>query len=524
MKTKTFLKNNREKIFSKKTLKIIEYLIITLIIFLSVFPRAAEVLSGNYLFGFDQGRDYLAVKNIVVDKKLTLIGSEIGAGSAGFQGVFHGPLHYFFLATFFAVLNGNPYGGVLLTFLYGAITIFLGYLLGKKLLGRWAGIVTSLLIAISPPLISYSRFVWNTHGSTIFILLSFYFLLKSLEEKQIKLRNLFLTSFFAGFSYNFQLAVATPLSLTVILFYIFIIRKERIIKFITLFSGFILAFAPMIFFEIRHGFTTINGIYTYIFIREKNIVTAKFIELNLKDHFGLFIYNFLDTFQRVFPVQNTFFLILFFLVFIYFFLREPRGKLKNFLFFIILLPIISFFILSFIKGAIYVYYLTHLYFVYILFFVYILYSSFKYKLKIVQLVGIVLTIVMVINASIKGSVTFFYDYKDYGGTAKIKGKIDALDFIYQDSKGKPFNLLVFSPPVYTYPYDYVIWWYGQRKYNYVPSKEKKDTFYLWIEVDSSKPWSYKGWMETVIKSGKIEWTQTLPSGFIIQKRIEDEKI
>jgi len=132
---------------------------------------------------------------------------------------------------------------------------------------------------------------------------------------------------------------------------------------------------------------------------------------------------------------------------------------------------------------------------------------------------------MVLNAFIKGSITFLYDYKDYGGTAKIKGKIEALDFIYKDSKGKPFNLLVFSPPIYTYPYDYIIWWYGRQKYNFIPGKEKKNTFYLWIEVDPSKPWSYQGWIETVIRSGKVEWTQTLPSGFIIQKRIvEDEKI
>ena len=114
---------------------------------------------------------------------------------------------------------------------------------------------------------------------------------------------------------------------------------------------------------------------------------------------------------------------------------------------------------------------------------------------------------------------YLRDYFDYGGTAKIKGKIDAIDYIYKDSNGKKFGLLVFSPPVYTYSYDYLIWWHGQKKYNYIPYKEKRRTFYLLIEPDPGKPWSYKGWLETVIKTGKVVETKTLPNGFIVQKRL-----
>ena len=113
-----------------------------------------------------------------------------------------------------------------------------------------------------------------------------------------------------------------------------------------------------------------------------------------------------------------------------------------------------------------------------------------------------------------------FDLKDTGGIAKIKGKKDAIDYIYKDAGGKKFGLLVFSPPVYTYPYDYVIQWYGARKYGYIPYNEKKGLFYLLIEVDPEKPWSYKGWLETVVRDGKVINTVTLPSGFIVQKRIK----
>jgi hypothetical protein len=40
-----------------------------------------------------------------------------------------------------------------------------------------------------------------------------------------------------------------------------------------------------------------------------------------------------------------------------------------------------------------------------------------------------------------------------------------------------------------------------------------------MEPDPSKPWSYNGWLETVIVNGDVIKTVNLPSGLIIQKRI-----
>ena len=116
-----------------------------------------------------------------------------------------------------------------------------------------------------------------------------------------------------------------------------------------------------------------------------------------------------------------------------------------------------------------------------------------------------------------------YDLADYGGGAKIKGKIEAVDYIYQDAGEEEFNVLVFTPPIYDYPYRYLLDWYGEKKYGYVPGKEKKGIFYLWIEPDPQKRWTYQGWLETVIKTGKVLKEETLPSGFIIQKRYAEKE-
>jgi hypothetical protein len=108
---------------------------------------------------------------------------------------------------------------------------------------------------------------------------------------------------------------------------------------------------------------------------------------------------------------------------------------------------------------------------------------------------------------------------ELGGVEKIRGKRMAIDYVYQDAKGKPFSVFVFMPPIYTYPYDYLFKTYGKDTYGYAPGNQKKGLVYLIIEKDNSKPWTYNGWLETVIKDGDIIETKTLITGHIIQKRM-----
>lgn len=489
--------------------------LLVLLIYLSIFPRITEVLNKNYLFGFDQGRDYLAVQNIVKNNKLTLIGSEIGGGVAGFKGIFHGPFHYYFLAIPFFLFNGDPYGGILWLFGLGIATIVFGYYFGERFFGKFGGMLIAFLVAVSPPLTSQSRFVWNTNPSSLFILLAFYFVYKS---KNVECKNLLLAAFFSAFVYNFQLGIAIPLSLTLLIFSILFLRIRRLKAYFYLFAGFLLGFLPMILFEVRHNFMMINGFFNYLVHHEETAVTMKFLELLLKDHFNVFIDNFLDTF----PKQTLFHPMLIFLfIFVPFFYNlflEKDSQKRKFLIYLIMLSVVTFFVFSFLRNLMYAYYLVSLNFVYIFFFAYAIYNSFTKKNFLLKASLSFIITVFLIQAIPYSMQNFLSDYNDYGGTAKIRGKIDAIDYIYKDAKNEKFGLLTFSPPIYTYPYDYLLLWYGQKTYGYIPYQEKKKLFYLLIEKDGSKPWTYKGWIETVIKSGRVIETKTLPSGFIVQKR------
>jgi len=500
--------------FGKLRMKL-EIIFFVLIIGISLLSRSIEVLNKNYVFGFDQGRDYLAVKSIVVDNKFTLIGSEVGAGAAGLSGIFQGSLHYYFLSVPFILTKGDPYGGLVLMFLLSMLSVVFSYFFGRKVFGAIGGLTTALLFALSPMFIAQARFVWNSNPSTLFILLSYYFLYLGMRKES---KHIFLSAFFAAFVYNFQFAVSMPLSISIILFYIFVIKLREIRKYVSLSLGFIIAFSPMFLFEARHNFMGIKGFITYLFVNREEGSSFFPTQKLISDHFNSFFNAFIDVFPK--GIISPIILLLIVLVpAIYYFNKEKNQNIRKFISFLFLLFPIHFLVFLFFRNAVWVYYLIALNITYILLFSYSIASSFKknnYFLKIFYvsflLFILIKTLPMLINV-------FNYDIRDYGGTAKIKGKIDAIDFIYKDAKGKKFSLFIFSPPIYTYPYDYILWWHAKNKYGYMPDNIKTGTFYTLIEKDNDQPWRHKGWLETVIKDGTVLWEKELLSGFIVQKRL-----
>ena len=512
---KAIIKKANASLRNKKVRLIILFFFLGLIISLSFFPRAVEVLNQNPIFGFDQGREMLAAKNIVVNHKLILIGTEVGAGQAGISGIFHGPIYYYMLTIPFILFNGDPAKAVYLMFLFGILTIIFGYYFGKKLFGQWGGILFALLISISPLFIAQSRFLWSPNPPTLFILIALYFTYLLRENRKI---YIFLAAFFSGFIYNFELGIAVPLSLALLAYSIFIFRKD-LKQLLYLFAGFVFGYLPMILFEIRHGFLGTKSIISYLTIHHKQTIGHTSIYYII-DHAKAFIAYFQGTFPTNFG--HPLLLLLIIILSLYFLTKEKNIAFKYFFSFLLLLIPVTFLMFAPLRNSVWNIYLLHLNVAYLLLFCYIVYSFISRKLNLLFIAAVLFIGIMVLSGLQSAVKVSTYDYSDYGGIAKVKGKVDALDFIYKDAKGKPFGLLIFTPPVYTYPYDYLLWWYGERKYGYLPYQEKKGNFYLLIEMDPSKPWSYKGWLETVIKSGDIIYTKTLPSGFIVQKRISNE--
>lgn len=483
-----------------------------LIILLAAVPRSVEVLGGNYLFGFDQGLFYQDIKKIVVDHKFTLIGSFSG----GQGGLFQGPGWYYILSIPFILWNGDPYGGMVLMLVLGLLTIALSIHLGSKMFDRKTALVIGLLLAVSPALVSQSRFIWPPFPVSLLTVIYLYFIFKFFEGND---KYLLFSTFTIGLISSFELATAGTFLFQLLIFYpFFLLKKLASIKTLILsLLTFALPLSPLIIFNFRHNNILFDGILNITRGGSSHQVTLKYFEYMFLNHLDVFKFNFLSSFNQS---GVLWIVILVFLVFGgLFYLKNKRIKTNKKLFMVYLLtgPLILFAVFMFYLWPIWEWWILELTIFYL--FAFGILSVYFWKNNFLRIGIAAIYLIFILSFSVQTAGFYKNDLRDYGGTAKIKGKLDAIDYIYKDAKGEKFGLLIFTPPVYTFAYDYLLWWHGQRKYDYIPSSSKDGIFYLLIEPDPHKPWTYKGWLETVIKSGKIVKTIELPSGFIIEKRV-----
>lgn len=487
------------------------------IILVGLLPRMIEVLSGNYLFGYDQGLFFERVRHIVSDHKLTLIGEEVG-GRGGF---FQGPGFYYLLAIPFMLFGGDPYGAMLLMFLTGALTLICAAIFIGRSFSRQEALFVVFLLAVSPAMVAQSRFIWNPFFIPIIslgVLVLFYEVLK---KKELALLGLFGG---LGLMFHFEIATGIMMFVEFSLFtlYLWIRRLLRGRFVLGAYAVFFLTQIHFVLFDLRHDFLITKGIISTALGKSPHAITWVYLQHMFWNHWDVFRHNFFSTFahsDNIWP-----FIVGIVLIGVYGIMKDPAvdKARKRLVMFLCVSPILMFALYMKYTWPMWEWWLLELGVVYV--FLIGLVISWGWRRGGIWRVIVASFMMLLFVSHITSTIGFYRsDYGDYGGTHKIRGKKDALDVIYRDAAGQPFNLLVFSPPVYTYPYDYLVWWYGNRTYGYMPGKEKKGTFYLLIEPDASKPWSYKGWLETVIKTGTVIRTWNLPSGFIIEKRIESMK-
>jgi len=490
----------------KKTIAMIFIGIV--IIAISAFPRAIEVCNGNFIFGFDQGKHWLAAKSMVVDHALPLIGDEVGGGG----GFFQGPGWYYTQAIPFLLFQGNPYGQLVLMFIIGIATVGCSYIIFSSRFGYSAGFFISFLVALSPAISIQSRFSWPPFVIpfiTIFYIDALYKIVKG------EMRSWFTIFFLLGCMANFEIATAATLGVATCLA-LFVLRKVTVRSIGFGLLGFAIPLLPLLAFDIRHQFLNARGIWHMITTTSAGNGTAALAKI-WEAHVLTFSVNLFGAFP-IFSFKNIFILLCIASSILLFFDKRVSKTHKLFITGLIFIPCIIFLELLFYTSTLWEWWLLELPIFYIV--LVGLLSSYIFSKRLVGKIIIIILYAYVFSKTVPYVLeTWKKDYPDYGGTQKIKGKTEAVEAIFQDAKGQPFGVLVFTPPVYTYPYDYLFWWIGTKKYKYVPYTEKRGLFYLLIEPDPEKPWSYKGWLETVIQDGTIISTRQLPSGFIIEKRM-----
>jgi len=212
-------------------------LIVCFGLFLS-FYRVSEL----YGYGFDQERDYFAVKAIVADHKFTLIGPRV-VSSAGF---FLGPFYYYLQVPFFILFRGDPLYGAYFT----AAINFLTYLLIYFLLSR---LTSSRLTAFTAALLwltTANRTGWNVSFVPLFFLLFIYFYKRPLLLTFI---------FFLSLNFHPQMIFLGPLWL-----YVLTKHKLSLGQIILLASAALLPFLPLVVFDLRHDFINTRAALAFL--------------------------------------------------------------------------------------------------------------------------------------------------------------------------------------------------------------------------------------------------------------------
>lgn len=149
-----------------------DFLILLAIVSVGLFLRLYKLSS---MVGFDFDQEYAAMfaQTILNVFPIQMIGQGLSI-----QGLFMGPLYFYYLVPFFALTHLDPIGGYIGSIVLGIGTIILYYVLLRRVFGRTAGIVGALLASTLLLYIQYDWAMAPAYSSTFIVLMTWFCLYK----------------------------------------------------------------------------------------------------------------------------------------------------------------------------------------------------------------------------------------------------------------------------------------------------------------------------------------------------------
>ncbi|KKU29354.1 MAG: hypothetical protein UX80_C0005G0049 [Candidatus Amesbacteria bacterium GW2011_GWA2_47_11b] len=190
-------------------------------------------LVARYGYGHDGDLASWIIKDVVVDKHLRLVGQLTSS-----PGIYIGPLFYYSLIPFYFVTNMDPVGGLGLSVVIGAASLFSLYYVITKLHGQKMAVITTLFYAGSYMLASTDRGVVPTTPVMLWSIWFYYAIMTG---------RLYLSAFLFGLVWHIHLALGL---LAPLVFF----RKHALKTWIVAGLIFIVTTSPLILFETKHDF------------------------------------------------------------------------------------------------------------------------------------------------------------------------------------------------------------------------------------------------------------------------------
>ncbi len=237
---------------------------LVLILLLAAFLRLYRI-SDYMTFLGDEGRDVIVAREML-GGNLTLLGPRSSAGD-----FFMGPAYYYMITPWLWLFQYDPVGPAVMVALFGVLTVFLIYYVGKKWFNERAGLFAAALYAVSPLVLTYSHSSWNPNVLPFFSLLMLYLLYKAIQAEH-PWKYFLIAGLLLGIS--LQLHYLALFLCVVVFLYTFFgqwyqdkrINLLPVIKhYLLLLAGFVIGFSPFLAFEVRHGFPNTQTIARFIF-------------------------------------------------------------------------------------------------------------------------------------------------------------------------------------------------------------------------------------------------------------------
>ncbi|MDO8638566.1 MAG: glycosyltransferase [Candidatus Daviesbacteria bacterium] len=248
-----------------------EFLAILIILSLASFLRFYKIDQYMTFLG-DEGRDALVIKKILVEHDFPLLGPPTSIGN-----IYLGPLYYYMMAIPMALFWLNPIAAAYQVAIIGVLTVLLVYFLAKEWFGNQAAIVSSLLYAISPVNIIYSRSSWNPNPAPFFALLTIFSLYKMNQTGNFLW--LILTGIAAAFvvQMHYLALVLIPI-VGVLWFHQIWYSKSKKIKLKYPVKGtilglliFLFLMSPLVIFDFKYNFLNSKAITVFFTNRESTV-------------------------------------------------------------------------------------------------------------------------------------------------------------------------------------------------------------------------------------------------------------
>lgn len=437
---------------------------ITLIFALALFLRFYKFYEGIAFRG-DQGSDLYIARSIMEEGHRPMVGPLLTVNN-----FFTPPTYYYFLAVLYYIFR-TPEGVTAGFALMNLIGFFLIIFIASRLMDRYAGLIVGLLYASSAIMVSESRWMWQPHPLTFFLLVSLLLLLMANRER--KTIYLLISLFF------YMIAVAiypSPLLLFPFYFvstveYFRIKQKKWFVSIIQTITAFLVLTVPIygayIHYENIFGYPTLEAIQSTSFGIPLSLRVIKEIFFEYITGFIDYVFNvFTNDLFSPLPVKTIFEISIVCMLFIFliFISRFPRHIQKMYdsirLFFKTRWLFIGVLPLLFFRNEILIYRIYIFIPFFLIFFSFFIRALFSLKRIIFYALAIGFIGIYMLNNLLWTTIEFFIREESEISQVTNVATVIANDSSRTGLTNATMSVLAYRPGVYanflTFPYMYYL--------------------------------------------------------------------